>query len=349
MKRYISLTILASLTLLFSCTFGEANTETLEPVIISRLNDLPKSVRDTLLSSQRYLYSIAVDNTIFLLTEMADDTRQIAVLDKEGSDYSLTALSAPLGKWKDYLKADIQSSSREDTLCLSFDGSSDSGTLYLYFHRMKDNTWILRQMGASLLDFDFTAWGLRDLRHTFMGHYLGGTVPNIELSVLDIADLPTVFSEAIQFINTDGWAFVNNDVQIDTLDLRTAPSVDAELIASYFSGTPVQILEDQGDWMKVSIAGVQGFMMQEFLAFGQDMLNVAHRFPSRCLIEEDAKQGVNVYAGPDITSAIVGVLRECEPWSQHILAAIDDDWYHVLCDDGLSGYVEARHFWDGNG
>ena len=82
------------------------------------------------------------------------------------------------------------------------------------------------------------------------------------------------------------------------------------------------------------------------------MLNVDRWFPSglnRELIEEDTKRGVNVYAKPNTNATVVGVLRESNSWTQLILATVGDDWYHILCDDGLSEYVEAHHFWDGNG
>jgi len=84
------------------------------------------------------------------------------------------------------------------------------------------------------------------------------------------------------------------------------------------------------------------------------MLSVEVRFLSRIgkdLIEEDAKRGVNIYAKPDTASAIVGVLWENNPDVNqlHIIATVGDNWYHILCNDGTSGYVEAHHFWDGNG
>ena len=207
---------------------------------------------------------MAVDDTIFVLMDIGDGMRQVAVFDREGNDYSLTTLSTPLGKWKHYLCADIGSSSLGDILCLAFDGGSDSGVLYLFFHRTQDNTWVLRNMGASLLDFDFTAWGLLDFRPMHEGHfcYLAGTVPQIDLCALNIAELPTTFAEAARFLNTEGWALMKNDAFTGKVDLRTDPSPGAELIGSYYCGTPVQTLEDLGDWTKVSAAGVHGYMLK---------------------------------------------------------------------------------------
>ncbi|MCL1964793.1 MAG: SH3 domain-containing protein [Firmicutes bacterium] len=150
-------------------------------------------------------------------------------------------------------------------------------------------------------------------------------------------------------IDTDGWAFVKSDKPTDRLHLRTAPSTDAVSIGRYYSGTPVQVLEDQGEWAKVSIAGIQGYMMKKFLAFGQDMLNVERWFPGKHLTEKAAEKGINVYASPDTASAIIGILRGGDGLAEYILATVGDGWYHVLRGDGLSGYVEAGHFWDGNG
>lgn len=66
-------------------------------------------------------------------------------------------------------------------------------------------------------------------------------------------------------------AVVNNPNSIDRLNLRTKPGQDAPTLGKYYSGTPVEVLGgDQNGWTKVRIHTLEGYMMTQYLAFGQD-------------------------------------------------------------------------------
>jgi len=304
------------------------------------LPDLPRSVRDMLPQNQRFLYGQASEDTVFTLSEAGDGSRQILIFDRAENGYSLTARSTPLGMWRG-TEVGIDSHSGGNTLYLFH----DEGSVLFAFARTHLNTWALRTVQGRET-FAFDAFGLHNW---YPEQYLYGTISTIDLSTLNVAELPATFSEASRFVDSTGWAVVKSDKPTDRLHLRTAPSTNAASMGRYYSGTPVQILDDQGEWAKVSVAGIQGYMMKKFLAFGQDILAVERWFPSKILVEADAEQGVNVYASPGVNSDIVGVLRWHDGLAQYILANVGDDWYHVLRDDGLSGYVEVQHFWDGNG
>lgn len=50
--------------------------------------------------------------------------------------------------------------------------------------------------------------------------------------------------------------------------LRSGPSVQYAIIASYAVGTPLTVLSTSGDWCKVRINGRTGYMMKEFINIG---------------------------------------------------------------------------------
>lgn len=50
--------------------------------------------------------------------------------------------------------------------------------------------------------------------------------------------------------------------------LRSGPSVQYSIIASYAVGTPLTVLSTSGDWCKVRVNGRTGYMMKEFINIG---------------------------------------------------------------------------------
>jgi hypothetical protein len=92
--------------------------------------------------------------------------------------------------------------------------------------------------------------------------------------------------------------------------------------------------------------------MTEFLAFGQDMLQVPIYFPSRgskVLTEEATMSGAPLYAWPDTGSTVMRTFTsDTEYW---IIGDYGDDWYIVSSSFycGQTGYMEKKWFYDGSG
>jgi hypothetical protein len=58
-------------------------------------------------------------------------------------------------------------------------------------------------------------------------------------------------------------------VNAQGLRLRSAPSLDSEIIKSLNTGTPVQILDQEGDFFKVSVGGQVGFVKADLIKVNQ--------------------------------------------------------------------------------
>ena len=55
-----------------------------------------------------------------------------------------------------------------------------------------------------------------------------------------------------------------------TVNMRVKPNMSANLIARIDIGTKVEILEDNGEWCKISCNGRDGYMMAKFLKTEDD-------------------------------------------------------------------------------
>ena len=165
-----------------------------------------------------------------------------------------------------------------------------------------------------------------------------------DITRIDWSTLPRTLEEAVSRLDRSDWATVSNPNPADRLHLRAEPSRDAASLGKYYNGTPVQVLEQKGDWTKVTIFGcAEGWMMTKYLTFGSAMDEVEPAWP--VLFAREGESGRMVYRQPDQKSP-----RGQACWSQLVvLGLVGDEWYHVLFDDGLSGYVPQGEWWPGNG
>lgn len=170
---------------------------------------------------------------------------------------------------------------------------------------------------------------------------LVGDHPWNDLTTIDWTTLPHTLDEARAAIDTSGWAMVNNPNPEDRLHLRVKPERDSQSQGKYYNGTFVRVLERKGDWTKVNVFGVEGWMMTKYLAFGNDMEKV-----QRALQPQSVKETLNaatLYAAPGGEK-----IGEFDGMAL-VLGLIGDEWYHVWAGDDQTGYVRQDDLWEGNG
>lgn len=172
---------------------------------------------------------------------------------------------------------------------------------------------------------------------------LFGTTPWSDLAYIDWLRLPATYEEAAAMLVTDNRAVVNNPNPADRLHLRVEKSKSSRSLGKYYNGTPVEVLMRDGDWTMVNIGGVNGWMMTEFLAFGDTAKTVEYAGPWL-----DAKDDVlQLYSAPDRNSPL-RMLGEGE--SFYVLGIIEGEWYHIwLPYCGQYAYVEWDALTPGNG
>ena len=175
-----------------------------------------------------------------------------------------------------------------------------------------------------------------------------GDHPWFDITVMDWNSLPHSLEEALSIMDTASWAVVSNPNPADRLHLRAKPDRGAKSLGKYYNGTPVRILEQKGNWTRVDIFGITGWMMKEYLAFGKAGHAVDAVFPSRVAVNPTSHH--YVYAGPGRDQPALCASCENVDLSLLVLAVVEDDWYHVWFPDGdRTGYVEQKYWYEGNG
>ena len=139
-------------------------------------------------------------------------------------------------------------------------------------------------------------------------------------------------------------AHISNPDPTDRLHLRTAPDQNAESLGKYYNGAPVRILEDQGEWARVDILGVEGWMMTRYLAIGDSMKDVKYAGPQLQTVEG----GAMLHTEPHEEAAVSAVNGDYS--SMQVIGIVNELWYHVwFYEENCGGYFRADDLWEGNG
>ena len=220
-----------------------------------------------------------------------------------------------------------------------------------FFRRTRRGDWLLTgSMGEELLNLgvdcvpvdEIYGVGLND------GYIYGGSEP-LDLMKTPVDQWPTTQEQAVARLDTDAYAFVNNDNPADRLHLREAPNRNARSLGKFYNRTPVKMIAWEGDWAYVEIgtgeAHLYGYMMTKYLTRGGDK-GVRCAFEILMPIEEIGQDGAPIYREPDDTMEEIGRFVGGD---EYVIGVYGDDWVIVLTWDGNVGYVRRADVWEGNG
>ena len=220
------------------------------------------------------------------------------------------------------------------------------------FERAEDGVWrrswvtIHGEQGSDSYDILYCGLKDNDDEHRLgRGKVFVGTLQGTDLFDTDFDALPTTQMELQQLLDRNGWAVVNNPDSKDRLHLRTAPKKGADSLGKFYNGTPVQVIEELGDWCHVRIGldgHLEGYMMTRYLAFGTKMDKVACAYPDKVVREEH--QYSALYADAQLR-------REAGEMSNDVwlVGVVEDELYIILTQTGETGYAPQDWFWEGNG
>ncbi len=57
-------------------------------------------------------------------------------------------------------------------------------------------------------------------------------------------------------------------IDANSLNMRSEPSRDGDIVQEYSGGQSIEIIGEEGDWYKVAVGGASGYMLKEYVGIG---------------------------------------------------------------------------------
>ena len=110
---------------------------------------------------------------------------------------------------------------------------------------------------------------------------------NIKRSLLIIATLTIIFSIMLYNINKSKAYATTGKIISQTTNLREEASTDSKILVQLPIEKEVEILSDQGEWYKVSVDGVTGYIMKDLLTVdGKIVENTEEKVEKETVIKQ---------------------------------------------------------------
>ncbi len=161
-----------------------------------------------------------------------------------------------------------------------------------------------------------------------------GDHPWSSVAMIDWASLPVTLEAAAAALDTTHWAVTSSPDPLDLVHLRSAPNSDTDTLGSYYNRTPVYIRKAGREWCAVTIGGVDGYIMTQYLVNGAHLGEV----PSAAPVALPVADQTRLHVRPSRSSTYL--LRQMEYPDSPIILGKTGWWYHVwLPDTEEYGYV----------
>ncbi len=221
--------------------------------------------------------------------------------------------------------------------------SGRAGLEYIY-----DDSAFSEETGGFMFFGDRTVW---DGSEVPAGTLLYGDHPWGDITQMDWTSLPHNLTEASARMDAGAYAMVVNPNPADRLHLRERADKGSRSRGKYYTGTPVGVSAQDGDWTLVTFGDwrswVHGYMMKRYLTFGQS--GSALRLDLSAMPQLSARdEKLKVYREPQTGEYIWHMNAG---WNtMKVIGIIGDEWYHVWFPvTGEYGFVRQSDLTAGNG
>ncbi len=120
-------------------------------------------------------------------------------------------------------------------------------------------------------------------------------------------------------------------VQGGMLNLRQEPSLDAKVLKQYPTGTWMTVLSEEGEWSKVEVGGMTGYVMSKYLS-DTDRGDVLY-------VRTNTGRGLNLRDEPSTEG---NVITSFAPGTAVTILTHGKNWHRVSIG-GLTGYMSAQY------
>ena len=135
----------------------------------------------------------------------------------------------------------------------------------------------------------------------------------------------------------DVWAYRAVANVVEAVNIRAAASEDSTIVGYLTTAASADVIERGETWSLVISGGVEGYVRNDCLAFGEDAKNIAGVYGSEGV--KTYWDGVSLFAAPDGSSE---VLSTVSAGKEYEVLSNDGSWVEVQMDDATVAYVPAE-------
>ena len=135
----------------------------------------------------------------------------------------------------------------------------------------------------------------------------------------------------------DVWAYRAVANVAEAANIRAAASEDSTIVGYLTTAASADVIERGETWSLVISGGVEGYVKNEYLAFGEEAKNLASVYGSQGV--KTYWDGVSLFAAPDGSSE---VLATAAAGKEYEVISNDGSWVAVQMDDVTVAYVPAE-------
>lgn len=149
------------------------------------------------------------------------------------------------------------------------------------------------------------------------------------------AQKKTVVAKAEEMSEFDGKFIAKID---DTLNIREEASTDSDIVGKLFDGNVGDVLETDGDWVKISSGDVTGYVNSDYILTGKDAETYAADYKK--VLGTVTDDTVRVRAEKSTDSDILELVAKDTvlPVEEQ-----DKDWVQVTLANDVTGYIAADY------
>lgn len=124
----------------------------------------------------------------------------------------------------------------------------------------------------------------------------------------------------------------------DVLNLRAEPSLDGKILGKCYRGAGGVVLEKKDGWTKIRSGGLEGWLKNDYLVFGQDIKPLARELG--LFTAKVTTQTLNVRKEPTTDSVIVGLAAADDYYP---VLEEKDGWAKIHLTSDTSGYISTDY------
>lgn len=134
------------------------------------------------------------------------------------------------------------------------------------------------------------------------------------------------------------YANLGVSVANDYVNIRTEPNTESEIVGKLYRGCATDILETQGEWVKIESGKVEGYIKAEYLAIGEDAEALVDEFASKYATV--MTQTLFVREKPSTKATITTMIPLGE---RYYIIEESKHWAKIMLDGDETGYVSKDY------